>query len=291
MVTQSSLFKANREISRSIERLSTGLRINRAADDAAGLSISEFIRTQVRGGAQCIRNAQDGIAAISIAEGAAGEITEALQRMRELAVQSANDTLTSTERTYTNTEYRQLLEEIDRIAAVTNYNGMKLLSSAGTSANDRFGVGGANGPGSTLWIEPNYIGGSAVYGIDSITVTIDSLSTADLAAGSGTATVLNLTAVSSQADAVDALTSIDESINSVNLLRASLGGLVNRLEHAVSNLMVAGANQQAAESFIRDADFASETATFTRNQIILQSATAMLAQANMQQQAMLSLIR
>jgi flagellin len=134
MTTQNSLFKVNRETARSLERLSTGLRVNRASDDAAGLGVSENLRTQVRGTAQAMRNAQDGIAAINVAEGAANEISEILQRMRELAVQSANDTLTSTERQYTNSEYRQLIDEIDRIAEVTNYNGMKLISSAGTTA-------------------------------------------------------------------------------------------------------------------------------------------------------------
>jgi flagellin len=291
MITQGSLFKVNRDMTRSLERLSTGLRINQAADDAAGLAISEVIRTQVRGGAQAIRNAQDGIAAINIAEGAANEISEVLQRMRELAVQSANDTLTSTERTYTDTEYQALIEEIDRIAEVTNYNGMKLLSSAGSSTNDRFGIGGTGGHGSTLWIEPNYIGGHSAYGIDSITITIDSLTTGDLAAGSGSATVLNVTTLSTQSDAVGAIVSLDESINSVNMMRANLGATVNRLEHAVNNLLVSQVNQQTAESLIRDADFAEETMNFTKNQILLQSSTAMLAQANTMPQAMLALIR
>ena len=133
MHTQNAMFKVNRDMKVSLERLSTGLRINRASDDAAGLGVSENLRTQVRGTAQAMRNAQDGIAAISIAEGAANEISDILQRMRELAVQSANDTLTSTERAYTNQEYQQLISEIDRIAEVTNYNGMKLISSSGTT--------------------------------------------------------------------------------------------------------------------------------------------------------------
>jgi flagellin len=291
MIAQNSLFKVNREMSKSLERLSTGQRINRAADDAAGLAISEVIRTQIRGGTQAIRNAQDGIAAINIAEGAANEISEVLQRMRELAVQSANDTLTSTERTYTDQEYQALIGEIDRIAEVTNYNGMKLLSSAGSSTNDRFGIGGTGGHGSTLWIEPNYIGGTSSYGVDSITITIDSLTTADLAAGSGTATILNVTTLSTQSDAVSAIVSLDESINSVNMMRSSLGASVNRLEHAINNLLVSQVNQQSAESLIRDADFAEETMNFTRNQILMQSSTAMLAQANSIPQTMLALIR
>jgi len=287
MVTQSSLFKVNRDISKSLERLSTGLRINRAADDAAGLGVSENLRTQVRGTAQATRNAQDGIAAINIAEGSANEIAEILQRMRELAVQSANDTLTSTERAYTNQEYRQLIDEIDRIAAVTNYNGMKLISSVGTTANDRFGIGGAGGPGSALWIDAN-----AVYGSDSITITIDSLTSNMLGSGAGSGGVANLTAtyLTAQADSVVAIQQLDESISSVNLLRSNLGAMVNRLDHAINNLMISNTNQQSAESLIRDVDFAAETTQFTRSQILLQSGTAMLAQANIVPQTVLALL-
>ena len=153
MHTQNAMFKVNRDMKVSLERLSTGLRINRASDDAAGLGVSENLRTQVRGTAQEMRNAQDGIAAISIAEGAANEISDILQRMRELAVQSANDTLTSTERAYTNQEYQQLISEIDRIAEVTNYNGMKLISSSGTNRNERFGMARWLG----IWIDANAI--------------------------------------------------------------------------------------------------------------------------------------
>ena len=287
MITQGSLFKVNRDISKSLERLSTGLRINRASDDAAGLGVSENLRTQVRGTAQATRNAQDGIAAISTAEGAANEIADILQRMRELAVQSANDTLTSTERQYTNQEYRQLIDEIDRIAEVTNYNGMKLISSAGTTANDRFGVGGAAGPGSALWIDAN-----SVYGADSITITIDSLTSNMLGSGaqSGGVANLNATYLTAQAASVVAIQQLDESISSVNLLRSNLGAMVNRLDHAINNLMISNTNQQAAESLIRDVDFAFETTQFTRNQILLQSGTAMLAQANVVPQTVLSLL-
>lgn len=288
MITQSSLFKVNRETAKSLERLSTGMRINKASDDAAGLGVSENLRTQVRGTYQAMRNAQDGIAAINVAEGAANEISEILQRMRELAVQSANDTLTSTERQYTNQEYNQLIDEIDRIAAVTNYNGMKLISSAGTSANDRFGVGGTNGDmGSALWIDAN-----STYGSDSITITIDSLTSNSLGSGarSGDVDSLAVTSLTTQSDAVAAIQSLDESIDSVNMMRSSLGAFVNRLEHGINNLQISNTNQQAAESLIRDVDFATETTQFTRNQILMQSGTAMLAQANMIPQSVLSLL-
>jgi len=288
MTTQNSLFKVNRDMSKSLERLSTGLRINRASDDAAGLGVSENLRTQVRGTAQAIRNSQDGIAAITIAEGAANEISGILQRMRELAVQSANDTLTSTERAYTDQEYGQLVEEIDRIAEVTNYNGMKLISTEGTTANDRFGIGGSGGTGSALWIDAN-----DTYGHDSITITIDTLHTTDLGAGAGSGGVANLqeTTLTSQADAVSAIQSLDESIDSVNTMRSNMGAFINRLEHAINNLQVSNTNQQAAESLIRDVDFAHETASFTRSQILTQSGTAMLSQANMVPQGVLSLLQ
>lgn len=280
MHTQNAMFKVNRDMKVSLERLSTGLRINRASDDAAGLGVSENLRTQVRGTAQAMRNAQDGIAAISIAEGAANEISDILQRMRELAVQSANDTLTSTERAYTNQEYQQLISEIDRIAEVTNYNGMKLISSSGTTRNDRFGIGS---DGSALWIDAN-----ANLGKDSITITIDTLTTTSLGTGGGTA--LNTTSLEDQESAVVAIRSLDESIDSVNTMRSNMGAFINRLEHAINNLSVSNTNQQSAESLIRDADFAFESAHFTRNQILSQSGISMLAQANMSTQGVLQLL-
>jgi len=287
MVTQGSLYTVNRDMNKSLERLSTGLRVNRASDDAAGLGVSENLRTQVKGTAQAMRNAQDGIAAITIAEGAANEISAILQRMRELAVQSSNDTLTSTERAYTDQEYGQLVSEIDRIAAVTNYNGMKLISSTGTTANDRFGVGGTGGAGSALWIDAN-----ETVGLDSITITIDTLTTTRLGAGAGAGGVasLNETTLTSQVDAVAAIQSLDESIDSVNTMRSDMGAFINRLEHAINNLTVSNTNQQAAESLIRDVDFAQESTQFTRNQILTQSGTAMLSQANMVPQGVLQLL-
>ncbi len=288
MATQSSLYKVNRDMKTSLERLSTGLRINRASDDAAGLGVSENLRTQIKGTNQAMKNAQDGIAAITIAEGAANEVSDILQRMRELAVQSSNDTLTSTERAYTSQEYGQLKSEIDRIAEVTNYNGMKLISSSGATANARFGIGGAtSGTGSALWVDAN-----SSYGSDSITITIDTLTSVRLGAGaqSGAAS-LNVTTLTSQSSSVNAIKNIDESIDSVNMMRSNMGAFINRLEHAINNLTVANTNQQAAESQIRDVDFANESATFSKNQILMQSGTAMLAQANQTSQNVLSLLR
>jgi len=180
---QGALSSANQSMSSSLEKLSTGLRINTAADDAAGLSISQQLTSQVKGTAQALRNAQDGVSAINIAEGDANEVSSILQRMRELAVQSGSDTLTSTERQYTNQEYQQLITEINRIAEVTNFNGMKLISSTGSSSDDRFGIGGMNGhKGSALWVDAN-----SVYGVDSITITIDTMTTNFLRAGAASA--------------------------------------------------------------------------------------------------------
>jgi len=272
MTTQGSLYKVNRDMKTSLERLSTGLRINRASYDAAGLGVSENLRTQIRGTAQAKRNAQDGIAAINIAEGAANEISDVLQRMRELAIQSANDTLTSTERAYTNQEFGNLISEIDRIAKVTNYNGMDLLSSATTN---RFGQPGT---GSALWIDAN-----EKYGTDSITVTIDTLTSAGVGLSSSDA-------LTSQSAAATVISKLDNAINSVNTMRSNMGAYINRLEHAINNLDIANTNQQSAESLIRDVDFAAQTAQFTKNQILTQSATAMLGQANMLPQGVLQLI-
>jgi flagellin len=272
MITQGSLFKVNREMSSSLEKLSTGLRINRASDDAAGLGVSENLRTQVKGTAQATRNAQDGIAALNIAEGAANEISSILQRMRELAIQSSNDTLTTTERAYTDQEFQALDEEIQRIADVTNYNGQKLLSNDA----DRFGD---QNDGSQIWIDAN-----SVEGIDSITITIDTLT--------NDANGLNTTglSLSSQTSSVSAISSLDNAIDSVNKLRSDLGAFVNRIDHAINNLLVSNTNQQAAESLIRDVDFATETTRFTRNQILTQSATAMLSQSNMVPQNVLQVL-
>jgi flagellin len=277
MVTQSALYHTSKNLSKSLERLSTGLRINRASDDAAGLGVSENLRTQVNGTAQASRNAQDGIAALNVAEGAANEVSSILQRMRELAVQSANDTLTSTERGYTNSEYQALSNEIDRISKVTNYNRQELLS---TTAN-RFGQ-----TGSVLWIDANHS-----VGVDSITVTIDTLTTGALKIGTFGVAGGAATYVSDQATAVTAISALDIAINSVNTMRANIGAFVNRLEHAINNLSVSNTNQQAAESKIRDVDFASETSNYTKNQILMQSSTAMLAQANALPSSVLALFK
>jgi len=277
LATTSALYKTNKAMSSSLEKLSTGLRINRSSDDAAGLAISENLRSQVRGVAQAQKNAQDGTSLLQVAEGAANEISDILQRMRELSVQSSNDTLTSTERSYANQEFSDLRDEINRIAAVTNYNGIDLISSRG-SAN-RFGaVDGTSN--NTLWIDAG-----STSGTDSITISIETLTAEALSSN------LSSAAITSQTAAANAISDIDQAIDSVNSTRAKIGAYVNRLEHAINNLLVSETNQTAAESMIRDADFAKESSRFSKNQILMQSGTAMLAQSNMVPQNVLSLLR
>jgi flagellin len=272
MITQSALYSTNVNLSKSLERLSTGLRINSAADDAAGLGVSENLRTQVNGTAQANRNAQDGIAALNIAEGAGNEISSMLQRMRELAVQSSNDTLTSTERAYTHQEFDALRNEINRISQVTNYNKQELISSTA----GRFGSGASN----NLWIDAN-----TTQGVDNITISIGTMDVPTLD------TNLSTRDITTQAHAVLAISEVDTALNSVNSVRANLGAYINRLEHAINNLNVSNTNQQAAESSIRDVDFAAETSQYTKNQILMQSGTAMLSQANMIPSSVLTLLK
>lgn len=274
LVTQNALYQTNNALSTSLERLSTGLRINHASDDAAGLGVSENLRAQVNGVQQAQRNAQDGIAALNIADGAANEVSSVLQRMRELAVQTSNDTLTSTERSYSQQEYAALQSEIDRIASSTNYNSMGLISSV--SAN-RFGTTGA---GSQLWIDAN-----GTVGVDSITINIGTLTSTTLGVNAAA------TDLTTQTDAVKAIGFLDTAIDSVNTMRANVGAYVNRLQDAVNNLGVSETNQSAAESTIRDTDFASETTNYTKNQILMQSGMAMLAQANALPQSVLTLLK
>jgi flagellin len=268
MITGNSLRITERQVAKSLERLSTGLRINRASDDAAGLSVSEQLRTQVRGLNMGSRNIQDGISLINIAEGALIEVENMLQRIRELAIQAANDTLTSVERSYIEIESGQLRNEVDRIVAGTQYNSQQLLS--GTNP-------WGTAPGGVLHIGPN---NSALA--DTIQYQISPVD--------ATALGIDPVTMTTQTDATSAITTLDTALRSVNELRANLGAMVNRLEHALYNQANQEQNMQAAESVIRDADFALETTIFTRNQILTQSATSMLAQANMLPQSVLNLL-
>ncbi|HMA65978.1 MAG: flagellin [Fibrobacterota bacterium] len=271
MITGSSLHQVDRQLQKSLEKLSTGLRINRAADDAAGLSVSEQLRTQVRGLNMGGRNIQDGVALINIAEGALIEVESMLQRMRELSIQSANDTLTSKERAYVEIEVNQLKSEVDRIVAGTQYNSQQLMN--GTPP---WGVL----PGGVLHIGPNNNAAA-----DTIQYRISPMNTTSLGINGASLSVLT------QTSSTQAISSLDVALSSVNALRADLGAVVNRLEHALTNQENQETNMQAAESVIRDTDFATETTAFSRHQILSQSSTAMLAQANTGPQNVLSLLQ
>jgi flagellin len=273
MIGQGALNGQQVSLGKSLEKLSTGLRINRASDDAAGLSVSETMRSKIRGMGRAKSNAEDGIALIQIAEGATGEINNILQRMRELAIQSSTDTMTTTERSYTNKEFGQLMSEITRISNSASYNGMTLLDGAAGS----FGVSG--GSASVL-----HIGAGSSASTDRLSITVNSMSLGAIGLNSTT------TSVSTSATALSALSLIDNAVKSVNTMRSDMGAYVNRLEFAISNLSNQVYNTQDAESRIRDVDFAKETTEFTRAQILTQSATSMLAQANQVPQGVLSLL-
>jgi flagellin len=250
-------------MSKNLEKLSSGLRINRAADDAAGLAISEKMRNQVSGTKQAMRNAQDGISMIQTAEGALNETHAILNRMRDLAVQAKNGTLKDDDRDKLNKEFTALQTEINRIADTTEFNTMKLLD--GSQANGIvFHVGANTGKPHEISIALN-------------------ASTADALGVAGSA-------VSTAKDAETAIDSIDKAISDVSTTRGSLGAVQNRLEHTINNLGVISENLAASESRIRDVDMAEEMTDFSKNQILTQSATAMLAQANAKPQSVLKLL-
>ena len=258
------------QMSKSLEKLSSGFRINRAADDAAGLAISEKLRGQVNGLNKASENAQNAISLIQTAEGALNETHSILQRMRELTVQAANDTNTSDDRASIQKEVTALTSELDRIATTTQYNTKPLLGdSAGGTATFNFQVGANSGSDQR------------------ITVEIASMSTAGL--GITGLTDLGSATASTEFDAN--LTAIDAAIKTVSTQRADLGAAQNRLEHTVNNLNVSSENLAASESRIRDTDMAKEMMSFTRSQILSQAGTAMLAQANQAPQGVLSLLR
>lgn len=252
--------------SKNIEKLSSGLRINRAGDDAAGLAISEKMRAQIRGLDQASRNAQDGISLIQTAEGALNEVHAILQRQRELAVQAANDTNEDTDRAALQAEFTQLSEEIERIKDNTTFNTKKLLDGTATDA---------------LQI---HVGADAGQ-----TIEID-LSTAgvDLTAAHTAVAALD---ISTQAGADAAITAVQTQLDSVSSGRSYLGALQNRLEHTINNLNNASENLTASESRIRDVDMAKEMMEQTKNSILAQASQAMLAQANQVPQGVLQLLR
>lgn len=271
MTAYRSYQKAITAQAKAMERLSTGLRINRAADDPAGLAISEKMRAQIRGLNQASRNAQDAISLIQTGEGALNEVHSILQRMRELAVQAANDTNTEAERNAIQKEIDQLTEAIADIGNNTEFNTMKLLNGSKTKFSIQIGANA----GQTMTIEMDDMRPSAI-GLT----------------GSGSGFTNNGTLdMSSHESASSALDIIDEAVNKVSSQRSLLGAYHNRLEHTISNLDNAAENLTAAESRIRDADMAKEMMEYTKQSILAQVAMAMMAQSHKQQQMILQLLR
>ncbi|MFC0013584.1 MULTISPECIES: flagellin Hag [Allobacillus] len=271
--THNQLSNNSNNIQKSLEKLSSGLKINKAGDDAAGLAISEKMRGQIRGLEMASKNAQDGISLIQTAEGALNETHSILQRMRELAVQSSNDTNEDVDRKALQDEVNQLVEEIDRIAKDTEFNSQKLL-------------GGADGK--EVFSGEFHIG--ANKGQD-ISVSIGNMTSKSLLTTKkvdGTETVDISTA---QTEASSAIANIDTAIESVSEERSKLGAVQNRLEHTINNLSTSAENLTAAESRIRDVDMAAEMMEFTKNNILSQASQAMLAQANQQPQGVLQLLQ
>jgi flagellin len=248
----------------SVARLSSGLRITKASDDAAGLGISETLRAQLRSINQAVRNSNDGISLLQIADGGAANIGGLLARLRELAEQSASGILGSNERSFLDQEFVALRSEIDRISAVTEFNGVKLLS-------------GADNSGLSIQI------GFRSSTNDTLSLSLNDLDRVSLG--------LTTTNVSTSDSALTALSNIDSAISAVASARANIGSLQNRIDAAVQNLEVANENVSAAESRIRDADIAFETALFTRNQILVSAGTSILAQANTLPQQALQLLQ
>ncbi len=405
MITQHALHQNNNAMGKSLEKLSTGLKINRAQDDAAGLAMSEQMRTQIRGLGKAKQNSQDGIAALQIAEGGLAEVTNIMQRQRELAIQAANDTLTSTERKYLDLEFQELSKEIARIAKTTDYNGKNMLNwsedanlsfgaigdknalkaeleAEHTKINSLLGAGFSSDAALTGLVnaaltaleaittadqntDPAIDGAAVQTAIDNLQTAIDNLKSADTSAltgkekqlydalterfdiivnnnaepksdsvsrlyqtmvendmttaasytlhigpnyssgmGSKWANEMTITYISfnpgslglstknlkTQNNATEAIDQLDKIIKSVSGVRAKIGTYINRLEYTINNVASLEFNTQDAESRIRDTDFAEATTAFTRNQILVQSATSMLAQANTLPQTALTLI-
>lgn len=256
LIAQRNMRTTRNALDRSLERLSSGSRINHAGDDAAGLAISESLRAQIRGMAQAERNAQDGISLVQVAESALGEVSNILVRMRELGVQSASDTVGPQERRFIEVEFRQLSEEIDRIAQSTEFNRVPLLN--GTANTFEIQVGTRNNP------------------------AVDRIKLFDAGAAdvNVVALGLNLASLEDKASAQNSLAAIDAALSSVTAIRAEFGAMQNRLQSVINNIQVGRENLSAANSRIRDTDVAEETSELTKNQILMQSGVSVLGQAN-----------
>ena len=275
-IAANAMTRNERSMGATMERLSTGLRINSAKDDAAGLAITSKMTSQINGLNQAVRNANDAISMIQVAEGALKGMTDMLQRMRELAVQSISDSNTSTDRTALNNEFGQLRLQIEDIADDTQWNGVSFLS---TGTDMTFQVG-ANA-GQTITVA-----------LDDFNQALDSgpLGLVDIDGGSNTA-ALDTLDITDATKAAKALYGTADAINNIDSARAALGASMSRLEYAADNLTNVAQNSSAARSRVMDADYAAETTELARTQIIQQASTAMLAQANQSQQQVLALLR
>jgi flagellin len=273
MNAQRNTASSQTSLTTTMQRLSSGLRVNSAKDDAAGLAIAERMNAQVRGMNVAVRNANDGISMAQTAEGALGKVGDALQRMRELTVQSRNSTNSSSDKDSLNQEFRQLASEIDRVLKGTTFNGKNLLGSTGATSTARLFQIGAN-----------------TTETDVITVTTTDMGTnADITAITATSTVINST--TDAAALATVIDDIDTAIDTVNSERAMYGAVQSRFDSVISNLQVSTENQTSARSRIMDADFATETANLSRAQILQQAGNAMIAQANQLPQQVLRLLQ
>lgn len=265
---QRNLNRTQTSQARNLARLSSGLRINQASDDAAGLAISEKLSSQVRSLSQAQRNANDAVSLLQTAEGAMNETSGLLIRMRELSVQSANDTVGSTERQFLQNELSDLRDEVNRIAEVTEFNGTKLIDGTATSLTFQVGINNTTN--------------------DRISVGINDMHAAAL--GTSTAASLAAVNINTITGAQSALSVLDDAITDVSAGRAELGAVQNRMAVSIQNLATAGENLAAANSRIRDADIAQESAALTKNSILMQAGVSVLAQANQQPALALSLL-
>jgi flagellin len=267
LISQNALNKNNRALSAAMEQLSTGKRINSAKDDAAGLAISSRMTAQIRGLDQAVRNGNDGISMLQTAEGALIEVTNMLQRMRELSVQAANDTYAPQDRGYLDQEFQQLKDEIHRVSRATQWNGMNLLD----------GTGGSWAGGSAFAFQ---IGANANQ---TITVAVPGMGTATLG--------ISAVSIGTVGDAQDAVTALDDAISVLNTRRSVIGSAINRLTYTVENLDNISQNAQMSRSTVADTDYAKATSELARAQILQQAGTAMLAQANQQPNMVLALLK
>jgi flagellin len=263
---QQALVGTKKSMDQAMNRLSSGERINKASDDAVGLALSENFKSQLRGLKQANRNAQDGISMLQISEGGLNEITNMLVRLRELGIQSASDTIGDNERGMVEIEYQQLLSEVDRVAASTEFNGTPLLSGVGDSIDFQINTKNSSDIDRISYDPATTNAGTAALGID-------------------------LCTVATKLDSQNSLASIDQALNQVNTVRSNLGAMQSRLNSTVEYLMQGVENVASAKSRISDTDMAADSSEYAKQNLLMQSGTAMLAQANQQNQMALSLLQ